>query len=592
MNLSQLRNNPILAHYSPFSRSRRFRSVIALILYAAAVAAFNIAFIIGPGRYNDDSLLFTLFLETASLAVLPSLIFLAFAPKYRSREFLEELTLTQMSRREIVIGYCLPPLLMIALVVAINLVFFVFFSLLKLATSSPNVPVGGYLVVAIYHVIGAVIAASAITRNWTTYPNSIFRPLVQVPIICAAHAVVITVATLSVAISANLMLLTSRYDDEVVTLLSLLVSAALTLFPLLRAVRFAPARFFRSIDAPAYQRAYWAANELTPSRKSPAASLAFSLLVRQVLRDNRTILRALAIVLLLVLAYAIYAYKHPMDFMQGYVPVPGSIVEVDRQLAIMIALTDPYATVAIPILLLLIHLYLRTRSHPQRALTIMAGGIIPSVISSLLPALILFLVWIGIRIGVMALYLHHLLSLGDVVGEWILLIIAFPLLSLFLTMIFLPRPRRPVLRIIFLPLGLPILTYVFRYLISLPAELHLSPGPVTFIAISVVILAGIAFFAFLFRKSQWKPRYVIAASVAYGIIPILFSLTPLPGNRSEYIRLFHGGEFVGFVAISASFWFVAYGFDILAQRIHRLELAYLRPLTTNIDAIPRDESDS
>ncbi|HNM47913.1 MAG TPA: hypothetical protein PKH51_12915, partial [Candidatus Sumerlaeota bacterium] len=313
MILSQLRNNPILAHYSPFSPSRRFRAVIALILYAAAVIAFNVFYIVGPGQYIDGAPTIVLLLETASLAVLPSLIFLAFAPKYRSREFLEELTLTQMSRREIVIGYCLPPLLMIAFVVAINLVFFVFFFLLKLATSSSGDPIGGHFLFAIYHIIGAVIAASAITRSWTAYPNSIFRPLVQVPAICAAHAIMIAVTTLSVVIPAGNMLPYFRYKDEGIILLSLLVSAALTLFPLLNAVRFAPARFFRVIDPTTYQRAYWAANEFALSRKSPGISRAFRLLLRQVILENRYVLRALAIVLLLVLAYAIYAYKHPMD---------------------------------------------------------------------------------------------------------------------------------------------------------------------------------------------------------------------------------------------------------------------------------------
>ena len=77
MILSQLRNNPILAHYSPFSPSRRFRAVIALILYAAAVIAFNVFYIVGPGQYIDGAPTIVLLLETASLAVLPSLIFLA-----------------------------------------------------------------------------------------------------------------------------------------------------------------------------------------------------------------------------------------------------------------------------------------------------------------------------------------------------------------------------------------------------------------------------------------------------------------------------------------------------------------------------------
>ncbi len=591
MILSLLRDTPIVSHYSLFSRSRLLRTRVALILYAVAIVTFNIVVNVGPGRHTDDYSIFALLLETVSFLLLPSVIFLAFAPKYYSREFLEELTLTRMSRREVVAGFCLPPLLMFAFIVAINLATFALFSLWTLSASRTDVPVSGYLLVAIYHVLGAVIAASAIIRNWTAHPGSIFRSLVQVPILCIAYAIVIAVMTLSVALCAGIMIPYSRYEDELLNLLSLLVSVALTSFPILKAVRFATSRFFRSVDSSTHEHAYWAANEFILSRKRSGVISARKHLLLQALLEGRLVLRALVLVLLPVLVYAIYAYNHPLNFAPYHDTQQTSVTKVDKQLAVMSALANSRAIAVFSILYLLIHLYLRTRSHPHRALTIMVGGIIPSVISSLFPALVLFVAWMVLAAvaGHLILYRSHFT--GEDFGEWILHIMAFFTLSPILTMLLLPRPRRLLLRIIFLLLGLPTLTFVFQYLLSLPDNLQLSSGLVVFAAISVVALAGIAFFAFLFRKSHWKLRFVAVAGVTYGTIPIVLSLTLLSGDNSE--RLSHTiGSSIALLIISLFLWLITFGFDVLAQRIHRLELAHLEPLTLNTDAIPRSQADS
>ncbi|MCC6546091.1 hypothetical protein IT570_02895 [Candidatus Sumerlaeota bacterium] len=582
--ISLLRDNPIVTYYSPLSARGRRRWLclsLAMAYVAHSIVGWGIAADMWGG-FHDGGLFFFSMLQMLSYVALPSLCFLFFAPRHRSRDVLEELTLTRLSRREVVAGYWLPPLAVFGVLFVVNLASFLVGTFMTITRQSSGV-MEPLILATVAHFSMGVIAASAATRNWTAYPNSVFRALFQVPIIIVAQAIAVVVIAVSAALAFS-SIGPREWSDEVGTAIGSMAMLVCAGFGLRKAVRFAPARFFRVVDPACYQRAYWAANELAPSRRSPGAGAAFGRLLRRVPGDFRQSLRALMVVLVIALGTALYAYHNPRLFRSDDLAIDGAhITQQDKKLVALRVVTDWHAVGAIPLVFTLLHIFFCARKRPDRAITLMAGGIVPSIVCFMIPTFTLQVVCVLLHLEARQFFFYGS-RFGDN-DEAIMTSIGMFGICVLLALVFLPRPRRTVL---FTMASLILLLLVY---ILLGHIMQYSPNVSSIVGAlcAVGMLTGMVLSRVM---KEHRHRAVIGMGGGLAITGFLgvLAVATLRQTPNYYgMSLINRPlQIVMFFVTAIVVWLVLHGFDFLAQRMHRMELAHLEPLTLNVeDGAPR-----
>ncbi|HNM46397.1 MAG TPA: hypothetical protein PKH51_05200, partial [Candidatus Sumerlaeota bacterium] len=547
----RLRDNPLIRYYALFgANARRRRLVIALLLlYTTLITTIAYSLVGSPNPpIGGDQWMFVLLLSTPAYAFIAPACFFFFAPKLRSPEILEEFLLTRMSKREVVVGYCLPPLALFACVVLITFV---------ILTVVPYLITGQmhreYRVAAVAHLAGAVVAAAVALRVWTAHPGSTLRTWFQTPLmalLCGAIALIMGIMMDAFASSMNLMHAVRDLDD-VMACFGFVIGA---LLPVVQAKRFCSLRFFRGVDPEPYQIACWIGNELAPSRKRPEIGATFRRLLALVAHDSRYVVLALVATVLVCLPVGIMAFSRADTFSTSAGPWLWSLNFLTRGTTV----------IATSVIFAILYLFFRSFARKDRAFVLLAGGIIPSVLLSLIPVFVATILYVGIACIAQRLALR---ARPDPVAVMICYTaLSFLSIAAF-TMYALPRPRSGLYGLLGIIGFLLLLFLSAKYF----EEAIYAAWRVFSLGLSALALVAIISAAWALRR---KPRRRAVPNFG-AIFTVLFILLPFLLLLLHDRNFFRNSEFVIVGTFFATGFFLTFGFDTLAQRIHRLELANL-----------------
>ena len=179
--------NPILTYYSPLSRSARRKLAFRLFILANVVLVALVTYWIGTDKSADRQ---TIFFRCAMvlaglLTLMPSVAFLLFTPRDRSRARQEELLAAGMTRWEILVGYCHPPLSVGVLLTGLYTAWLFATAFLLASRHLPDMfEMGGFTLMFLLDLAGlGIISTSAALRNWIKDPDSTVRALAWVPLV-------------------------------------------------------------------------------------------------------------------------------------------------------------------------------------------------------------------------------------------------------------------------------------------------------------------------------------------------------------------------------------------------------------------------
>ena len=179
--------NPILTYYSPLSRSARRKVAFRLFILANLALVTLVTYWLGTDKTADRQTVFVnCALVLAGLQTfMPSIAYLLFAPRDRSRARQEELLAAGMTKWEILVGYCYPPLSVGVLLTGIYTVWlFAIAFLLALRHLYDGFGMDEFIVMLLMDLVGlGTLSVSAATRNWIRDPESTVRALAWVPLV-------------------------------------------------------------------------------------------------------------------------------------------------------------------------------------------------------------------------------------------------------------------------------------------------------------------------------------------------------------------------------------------------------------------------
>ncbi|MCC6546090.1 hypothetical protein IT570_02890 [Candidatus Sumerlaeota bacterium] len=562
---TRLRDNPIVRYYHPFSlRRRRWVGTAIFLLVPVSALLFGMNLLLKASRFGYGPGFL------AGLILIPPICFSVYAPRHRDTEQLEELSLTRMSRREITVGFLVPPMLMVVLLEVLIIVP-VYLALGPLIGNSAAF-FGGFdprfLVIAAL-VCAAVVGLTTTIQVWTAHPTSPARMWIEVLLIGFARAFCIV----------SVAMLVEKGSSYLVAPISLplgLGAALLMLyFPVRAAAQFCVLRFFRSVDPHAYREVSWLANELKPARKNRDFREFFRKTVRLILHDYRYVVRALVPTMGLILLATVVAYFDPEGVLlnRRALSFYGQPRDLVRRDAAMMACVSPPVVFAAPMIFTLFYLYFGARKNADRALTIMAGGIVPTVVVTMIPTTIFHALLLALMTGAIVAF--------DGVwppGETVSLISLSYLFSIIMVMMLLPRPRRWFPMVV---MGCIALLAAVVSLQEWSGARLLAPDSSFWSGLGTDVFLPLLCCAIL-GDVILRRKFLLVRLLALAWVSMVLTAMPL-----KHARVLHANTIL--FALGCWSWFVLFGFSLFAQRVHRLELAHLEPMTTNLEQIRRAE---